>query len=310
MARAPFRSVVALSGGVGGARFAYGLSRALEPGILTVVVNTGDDFVHWGLSVSPDVDTVVYTLAELSDDERGWGLAGETFETLERVRRLGGTHWFMLGDRDLAMHIARTEALARGETLSDVTLRSAEALGARARILPMADGPCHTMIETESDGTLPFQEWFVKRRAAPRVRRVRFEGDPPASAAAIAALQAADVVVIGPSNPFVSIDPILGRAGMREALAGKIVVAVSPIVRGQAVKGPLAEMIASLAGEAPSAAAVARHYGELLSGFVVERGDETDVAWLPVLPTSTVMKTRADRVALANDVLEFAGRLR
>jgi LPPG:FO 2-phospho-L-lactate transferase len=310
MMQPKFRSVVALSGGVGGARFAYGLSRALDPGVLTVIVNTGDDFVHWGLSVCPDIDTVLYTLSELSDDERGWGLAGETFETLGRVRRFGGTDWFMLGDKDLATHIARTEALARGKTLTEVTAHFAEVLGTRARVVPMADGPCRTMIETETDGTLPFQEWFVGRRAAPRVRQVTFQGDPPAAPAALAAIAAADAVIVGPSNPYVSIDPILSRAGMRDRLRGKRVVAVSPIVGGRAVKGPLAEMIDSLAGRPPSAKAVADHYGDLLSGFVVENGDEGAISPLPVLATNSVMRSRDERVTLAREVLAFAAGLR
>lgn len=300
-----FRSVVALSGGVGGARLAYGLHRALEPDALTVVVNTGDDFVHWGLAVSPDLDTVMYTLAELSDDERGWGLRGETFATLEAMRRYGAEDWFALGDRDLATHLQRTEGLARGKTLSAVTDRLRRTLGVTARILPMADAPCRTLIETEDHGALPFQQWLVKHRA-PKVRRVTFAGAPPPAPDVIPAIEHADLVVIGPSNPYVSIDPILSLAGVREALSKRPVVAISPIVAGRAVKGPLAEMIPALRGEAPTAAAVARHYGAMLSGWVVERGDEPLIDGVHVHACDTVMRTREDRVRLGREVLAFA----
>jgi LPPG:FO 2-phospho-L-lactate transferase len=300
--------VVALSGGVGGARLLDGLQAALAPGALTAVVNTGDDLVHWGLSVSPDIDTVVYTLSGLADEARGWGLKDETFHALEHVRRLGGEDWFSLGDRDLAMHLERTRALASGATLTSVTARLAEALGVRARILPMTDGACRTIIDTD-EGLLPFQEWFVRRRAQPVVRAVRFSASPAPSPAVLAALAEADVVIIGPSNPYVSIDPILSLDGVRAALARRKVIAVSPIVSGRAVKGPLAEMIVSLAGRAPSAEAVAAHYGALVRGIVVERGDERGLG-LEALATSTVMGDRADRRRLAEEVLAFAERLR
>jgi LPPG:FO 2-phospho-L-lactate transferase len=299
--------VVALSGGVGGARFVHGLSRALG-GDLTVIVNTGDDFEHWGLHVSPDVDTVMYTLADLAHEERGWGLAEETFQTLEMVRRYGGDGWFQLGDRDLATHLLRTQALARGEALSAVTARFSRALGVGARILPMADGRCRTMIDTREHGTLSFQDWFVRHRA-PEVRAVRFEGSPPPAPGVVAAIEAADLVLIGPSNPYVSIDPILSRPGVREVLEGKRVVAVSPIVGGKAVKGPLAAMIPALSGRPPSAAAIAAHYGALLSGIVIERGDEEGLGALRVLATGTVMTSRAERTRLARELIAFARML-
>jgi len=298
-------SVVALSGGVGGARLVYGLSRVLAPEALTVVVNTGDDFVHWGLFVSPDLDTVMYTLAELSDDERGWGLAGETFETLERVRALGGESWFMLGDRDLATHLFRTQALARGESLSVVTARLSAALGVKQRILPMADDPSPTMVDTVSLGTLPFQEWLVKHRA-PAVRRVWFEKAPPPARDVIGSIRNADLVVFGPSNPYVSIDPVLRLSGVRDALGGKPVVMVSPIVGGKAVKGPLGDMMPALSGAAASAGAVVRHYRDLVTAVVVEKGDEATVQGVPVLATDTVMRTREDRIRLARELLDFA----
>jgi LPPG:FO 2-phospho-L-lactate transferase len=302
--------VVALSGGVGGARFLDGLVRALPAGAVTAIVNTGDDFVHLGLTICPDLDTVMYTLAALGDEERGWGLRGETFAAMEMTRRLGGPDWFSLGDRDLGTHLVRAEALRDGATLSAVTARLCAALGVPARILPMADGPCRTIIDTVADGSLPFQEWFVRRRAQPQVRAVRFEGRPPPAPEVLPAIAACDLVLIGPSNPYVSIDPILALDGVRAALAQKIVVAVSPIVGGRAVKGPLATMIPELGDGAPSAAAIARHYGALLRGFVVERGDERDVDDVPVLATDTIMKSRDDRLSLARTTLAFAEELR
>jgi LPPG:FO 2-phospho-L-lactate transferase len=309
--RAPsreWRKVVALSGGVGGARFLHGLSRVLAPEALTAIVNTGDDFEHWGLAISPDVDTVVYTLADLAHEERGWGLAEETFHALEMMRKYGAPDWFGLGDRDLAMHLVRTEALRRGETLSAVTARLASALGVACRVLPMADGPCRTRIVTEEHGALAFQDWFVRLRAAPRVWAVTWEGAPPAAPGVLEAIAEAELVVIGPSNPYVSIDPILALPGVREAVLARPLVAVSPIVHGAAVKGPLARMIQDLARVDPTPAAIARHYGARLGGIVVESGDEralTDCG-AKVLATTTVMKTRADSSRLAREVLGFA----
>jgi LPPG:FO 2-phospho-L-lactate transferase len=300
------RRVVALSGGVGGARFLHGLARAVDPELLTILVNTGDDFEHWGLSISPDVDTVMYTLANLAHEERGWGLSEETFHALEMMRRYGGEDWFALGDRDLATHLLRSQALARGDTLTEVTARLCKALGVRPAVLPMADGPCRTRVDTKDHGTLSFQDWFVRHRAAPPVQRIWFEGCPPPGARVLPALQSADLVVIGPSNPYVSIDPILHLPGVRSALSGAAVLAVSPIVKGHAVKGPLAGMIGELAGEAPTPRAIATHYGGMLAAMVVERGDEHHVAGIPVHGTETVMRTRDDSLRLAREVLSFA----
>lgn len=308
MSTAP-RSILGLSGGVGGARFLHGLSRALPADSLTIVVNTGDDFEHWGLWISPDIDTVMYTLSDLGHEERGWGLAEESFAALSMIRRYGGDDWFALGDRDLATHLMRSEALRRGEPLHAVTDRLCRALGISARVLPMADAPCRTMIDTEDQGTLPFQQWFVRHRAAPKVKRVWFDGAPPPAPGLIEAIHAAELVVIGPSNPYVSVDPILDRPGVRAALAGKRVIAVSPIIHGQAVKGPLATMIPELTGQPATTAAIAAHYGELLAGMVVEAGDEGGLGALPVLGTQTVMKTRADSLRLARELLTFAESL-
>jgi LPPG:FO 2-phospho-L-lactate transferase len=301
-----WKNVVALSGGVGGARLVYGLDRVLPDGALSVVVNTGDDFTHWGLQISPDLDTVMYTLAGLSHDERGWGLREESFQVLEAVRKLGGDAWFQLGDTDLATHLRRTEALRAGNTLTQVTDELRRALGVRSRLLPMSDLPAPTLIDTRDDGTLSFQDWLVRRRAVPHATGVRFGAAPPPAPGLLDAIEAAELIVIGPSNPYVSIEPILALPGVRDAVARRPVVAVSPIVAGAAIKGPLAEMLAELAGEPPSAGAVARCYGGLLAGMVVERGDEGSVGALPVRGASTIMRSRADREQLAAEVLSFA----
>lgn len=309
-----WRNVVVLSGGVGGARFAQGLAAVLPADALTIVVNTGDDFVWWGLAISPDLDTVMYTLAGLSHEERGWGLAGETFQALAMMERYGGQGWFQLGDRDLATHLTRTQALAQGQTLSSVTAHLCQRLGVHPRILPMADALRQTRIDTASHGSLLFQEWFVRERTRPAVARVWFDGTDRPAPDVIPALAHAELVIIGPSNPYVSIDPILSLRGVREALAHTPVVAVSPIVGGRAVKGPLGEMIQQLASRQASAAAVRAHYaeryGDLLAGFVVERGDEAEIADLPVLATDTIMSDRDARERLAREVLGFCQSFR
>jgi len=309
--------VAVLSGGVGGARFLDGVVRALAPGAVTAIVNTGDDLEHLGLYVCPDLDTVMYTLADLGDAERGWGLRGESWHAMDAVRTLGGPTWFNLGDRDLGTHLVRTAALRRGEPLSAITARLCAAVGISARVLPMTDGACRTMIDTRDQGTLAFQDWLVRERA-PAVTRVRFEGAPPPAPGVLGAIAEADFVLLGPSNPYVSVDPILSIAGVRKALAEKIVVALSPIVGGRAVKGPLAEMIPILGGREASAGAIAAHYSAipgrgadrgLLAGLVVERGDEAGVVGPAVLASEIVMRDRDDRVRLAREVLGFAERL-
>ena len=298
--------IVALSGGVGGARFLDGLARVVDGDSLCAIVNTGDDFVHLGLSVSPDLDTVMYTLSGVGDEVRGWGLTDETFAAMSMVARYGGPDWFGLGDRDLATHLLRTEALRKGTTLTAVTGRLCAALGITARILPMADTPRATMIETVSDGTLSFQDWFVRHRAVPGVRSVRFDGACEPAPGVLEAIATCDVVFIGPSNPYVSIDPILTLTGVRDALSRKTVIAVSPIVGGRAVKGPLATMIPELTGAPPSAGAIASHYAGLVRAMIVERGDESSVRDLPVLATATVMGSRDDRARLAREAIAFA----
>jgi LPPG:FO 2-phospho-L-lactate transferase len=298
--------VVALSGGVGGARLLRGLARVLPPDALTAIVNTGDDFEHWGLHVSPDVDTVMYALAGLSHEERGWGLADETFRALEGLRTYGEDGWFAIGDRDLATHMSRTLGMARGESLTRATARMCNALGVAARVLPMSDDRCSTMIDTREHGALTFQTWFVRHRAEPAAQRVWFDGAARATREVLDSVVRAELVVIGPSNPYVSIDPILSLPGVRDAIFSRPVVAVSPIVHGQAIKGPLAVMIPGLAGVPASAAAVAAHYPRL-AGVVVEQGDE--VPGLATLGTGTVMRSPEDSERLGRAVLEFAAGL-
>jgi LPPG:FO 2-phospho-L-lactate transferase len=308
-------AVVALCGGIGGAKLALGLARTLDPHDLTIVVNTGDDFEHLGLSISPDIDTVLYTLGGVADRERGWGRSGETWHFMEAVRELGGDAWFQLGDRDLAMHVERTRWLHEGGSLEAFVARASTALGIRARILPMTNDPVRTIVET-SEGTLPFQRYFVEHRCAPVVRSLRFEGAARATPATglLAALSdsATRAIVICPSNPYLSIDPILAVPGIRDALAKAHapVIAVSPIIGGQAVKGPTVKIMAELGIDA-NTAAVAGHYRGLIDGLVVDEADSDETAGVevPVLATRTLMIEIDDRDRLACDVVAFAATL-
>ncbi len=302
--------VVALAGGVGGAKLAHGLALCLPPECLTVIVNTGDDFDHLGLHISPDLDTVMYTLAGLANPATGWGLANESWNFLGALDRLGADSWFRLGDRDLATHVERTRRLRSGQSLTAVTRALSAALGVGPAILPMTDDPLRTMVQTD-EGELEFQEYFVHRQCQPRVTGFRFAGEGKArpTAAVVAALDTADVIVICPSNPFVSIGPILVLPGIRDRLAGRA-VAVSPIVGGQALKGPAAKMLAEL-GRDTSALAVAQSYAGLAGAFVLDAVDaalEPAVAALGmnVLVTDSVMRSDSDRQRLAQSVLDFA----
>ena len=305
-------NVVALAGGVGGAKLAHGLAQILPPEDLTVVVNTGDDFEHLGLHISPDLDTVMYTLAGLANPEAGWGLRDESWNFLDALGRLGAETWFRIGDRDLATHIERSRRLWKGESLTGVTAALCAALGVRVRVLPMTDDIFRTIVQTEDDGELEFQEYFVHRRCEPRVTGFRFEGLGSAFATdqVLAALDAADAILFCPSNPFVSLDPILSLPGVRARAGRRGAVAVSPIVGGQAIKGPAAKMFAELGMEV-TAVSVAAHYAGLLRGFVLDDVDaelktsiESDT--LKVLVTNTIMRTDTDRARLAREVLNFA----
>ncbi|MFL9823731.1 2-phospho-L-lactate transferase [Rhodoplanes sp. SY1] len=308
--------VVALSGGIGGAKLALGLSRKLPPGALAVIANVGDDFAHLGLHVSPDIDTLVYTLAGLADPQQGWGRAGETWTFMSALAGLGGPSWFRLGDGDLAMHVLRTHKLSKGAPLSQVTAEVCAALRIATRILPVTDDPLRTRVRTDQ-GWLDFQDWFVGHRASLTVREIVFDGADAArplpavlDALADPALRA---VVICPSNPLISIEPILAVPRVREALVAckAPVVAVSPLIGGRAVKGPTAAMLTDLGGAA-TAAAVAARYRDLIDGYVVDEVDHAAVKQLdvPAIATRALMMTLADRERLAADVLAFADRLR
>lgn len=309
--------VIALCGGVGGAKLAFGLTRVLAPDDLTILVNTGDDFEHLGLHVSPDIDTVVYTLSDLSDRVRGWGLAGETWGFMENLRRLGGEGWFNLGDHDLAMHVERTHRLRSGQTLSQVTADLSHALGLTHPIVPMSDAPLRTIVET-ADGDLEFQRYFVGEQCRPVAKAIRFEGAGIPSPGLAAALARKDVaaVVLCPSNPYLSIDPFFAIQGVRDGLKalGCPIVAVSPIIAGQAIKGPAAKLMAEL-GHTPGVAAVADHYRGFIDGLVIDTADaaQADVlrrSGVEVLATGAVMSSDEDRVRLARESLDFAAALR
>lgn len=315
----PVTRVVALSGGVGGAKLALGLAQVLASEALLIVANTGDDFDHYGLRVCPDLDSVMYALAGLNDARRGWGRRDESWGFMAAFGELGGERWFNIGDGDLALHVLRSQRLRDGVTLSAITAELCARLGIAARLVPMSDDPVATVVETDA-GPLAFQHYFVRERCAPPVSGFRFDGSAQARAnpAFLAALAAEDLeaVVITPSNPFVSIDPIVSLPGVRAALTACAapVLAVSPIVAGQAIKGPAAKMFAEL-GLPSSAPAVARHYGDLLDGFILDRADaaqEKEIAATGVatLVTDTVMRSLADRTRLADEALAFAARLR
>lgn len=310
--------ILALCGGVGGAKLAFGLTRVLPPDQLTVVVNTGDDFEHLGLHVSPDIDTVIYTLSGLSDRVRGWGLAGETWAFRGAVGRLGGETWFNLGDTDLAMHVLRTQRLRAGEPLSSVTTALAAALGVTDAIAPMSDQPVRTVLETDA-GVLPFQRYFVGEQCRPVVSAIRFEGaagaQPSAAFANVLARPDLGGVIICPSNPYLSVDPILAVPGVRAALEGLAapIVAVSPIIGGAAVKGPAAKLMTEL-GHTPSATAVARHYAGLISGLIIDDVDAGQAEAISALgirarPAASLMADDEDRVRLARETLALVQNL-
>ena len=307
--------VLALTGGIGGAKLALGLYQTLGSGELAALVNTGDDFEHLGLHISPDIDTLLYTLAGLADPERGWGRAGETWQFMSELRRLGGEDWFLLGDRDLALHVERTRALRAGQSLTAVTAAIAVRLGIHAHLLPMSDHAVRTTLDTNA-GVLEFQRYFVAERAKPAVRHIEYRGAATARASAQAltllANPALEAVILCPSNPWLSVAPLLALPELRAALlaCSAPVIAVTPIVGGRAIKGPTAKIMAEL-GLPVTAAAVARYYGELLDGYVLDHADAAlakEIA-VPVLTTNTVMKNDADKQALAREVCAFARRL-
>ena len=308
--------VLALSGGIGGAKLALGLTRVLPPQDLAIVVNTGDDFTHLGLHISPDVDTALYTLAGIANPELGWGRKDETWQFMRTLGELGGPAWFRLGDADLALHVTRTQALAAGQPLSEVTADLARRLGVAASVLPMSDDPVRTRVLTPQ-GELDFQRYFVALRCEPVVSALRYDGAAQARPApgVLAALASPELeaVILCPSNPWLSMAPMLAIPALREALAACAapVVAVSPLVGGQAVKGPTAKIMAEL-GLPVSADHVARYYGDLLDGFVLDVRDSGIEPRLGTASfvTDTLMRDLADRERLARETLDFARRLK
>lgn len=310
------RRILTLVGGSGGAKLARGLTAALPPDSLAIVVNTADDFVHFGLHISPDLDAVLYALADLNDPVRGWGLSGETWNFMAATEQLGGETWFRLGDRDVATHTLRTQQLNEGRKLSEVTAFLASRFGIKHRIAPMSDDPVRSIIDTD-EGPLAFQDYFVKRQFEPAYRGVRFEGieDARPSSTLRAALHQASALIITPSNPFVSIDPILALQGVGAAIREwrGPVVAVSPIVGGKSVKGALGKMLDEL-GLEKSALGIAKHYGRLVNGWII---DTIDKALAPAIEElgcqvkvcNTMMWTADDKVRLARDTLTFVDAL-
>jgi LPPG:FO 2-phospho-L-lactate transferase len=314
----PSGSVAVLSGGVGGAKLVLGLSRVLSDGQLTVIANTGDDFEHLGLAISPDLDTLTYTLAGEVNAETGWGLRDESWHFMEALAQLGGETWFRLGDRDLATHVERTRRLAAGERLTEITRDFCRRLGVATRILPMSDQAVRTRVSTDR-GPLDFQHYFVREQAAPEVIGLDYVGasDSCPSDEVLEVLRKTDLsaIIIAPSNPYLSIDPILAIPAIKEALRGTNapVVAVSPIVHGIAIKGPTAKIMSEL-GLTASADNIARHYDELLDGFILDSTDgnmvaEIETSALKVTSCDTIMRSLEDKIRVANATLEFADSL-
>ena len=311
---APPSRVLALCGGIGGAKLALGLYRLLGAKLI-VIVNTGDDFEHLGLHISPDLDTVLYTLGGVADPERGWGRAQETWQFMNSLRELGGDAWFQLGDRDLALHIQRTESLHAGMSLSAFAAHAANKFGISAQIVPMSDNAVRTMVETE-EGVLPFQHYFVRRHCDPVVRAIHFAGATEALPATglidLIAGSSLLATVLCPSNPYLSIDPILAVPGIAAALATapSPVIAVSPIIGGKALKGPTAKIMREL-HIAITNESIAAHYRGLIDGLVIDEADANDAGHLdvPALTTRTMMRDMGDRERLAAETIAFAETL-
>jgi LPPG:FO 2-phospho-L-lactate transferase len=305
--------VTALAGGVGGAKLADGLSRLGESLDLTVIVNTGDDFLLFGLQICPDLDTVCYNLAGLENPQTGWGRDQESWNALQEIRSLEGPDWFQLGDKDLGTHLERTRRLKEGQKLSQITADFCFSWGIGAAVLPMSDDPRPTFVETDR-GVLPFQDYFVRHRCQPAVQGFIFQGAEDAAPApgVLEAISEADLIVICPSNPWVSIDPILAVPGIRNALEESRVLGLSPLIGGTAVKGPAAKMYREM-GVEPSAAAVAAHYGRLLDGFIIDNQDralanqinEDFGGVLQVFTEDILMKSREERIRLAGQVIDI-----
>ncbi len=300
--------ILALAGGVGGAKLVDGLSKIIPPKDLSVIVNTGDDFRHFSLMICPDLDTVCYTLAGLANPETGWGRKNETWNVKENLEKFSAPNWFSLGDKDLSTHLERSRRLEEGESLSEITAQLCKSWGIKNKVLPMSNQEVPTIVLTP-DGELSFQEYFVAQRCEPEVKGFRFDGilDAVPAPGVIDSILEADLVIICPSNPWVSIAPILGIPGIKTALEGKQIVAVSPIIDGKALKGPAAKMYAELKIK-PSALAVAEHYSGLITGFVFDQLDSKyeDNFYLPILITDTIMHSLKDRQRLAEEIVLWA----
>ena len=304
--------VIALAGGVGGAKLAHGLSMVLPPDDLSIIVNTGDDFDFLGLYISPDLDTVCYTLADLANPTTGWGQVDESWITFNEISALKGPDWFRLGDKDLATHLIRTAQLIQGQKLSEITKKFCEIWGIKHTIFPMSDDPVRTMVHTKNGNILGFQEYFVHQECKPIVEHFEFRGIEAARPLpqVLDAINNCDIVIIAPSNPWVSIDPILEIPNYRDAISRKPVIAVSPLIGGKAIKGPAAKMYQEL-GIKPCSSAVANHYKDFLTGFIIDNLDHIELEkierWrIIALVTDILMKKNQDRLRLAQEVLKFS----
>lgn len=305
----PNQNVVVLVGGVGGAKLALGLSLILPPQNLTVIVNVADDFWHYGLKICPDSDTILYTLSGLVDKTNGWGVGGDTVNTLEQLRLYGGDAWFRLGDRDIATHLYRTERLRQGARLTQVLSELATALGVKVRLLPVTDDRLETIVHTQEHGALAFQEYFVKHRWQPTLTSLEYSGSESAhlTPEVMSAIEHADMILIAPSNPYLSVEPMLCIPSMREQLISRAVprVAVTPIIGAQAVKGPAAKIMRELKLEV-SAETVARFYGHVINGFVNDTANPPlSVDGVRTMSMNTLMQTDADKATLADRILTW-----
>lgn len=303
--------IVALAGGVGGAKFVAGLAKYCAPHSLTIIVNTADDFEHLGLYISPDVDTVCYTLGNIENPVTGWGIAHDSYSVLDGIRHLGGPDWFRLGDKDISTHLERTRRLQKGEKLHEITKEFCRAWGIEIPILPMSNDPVRTTILTKDNRTLQFQEYFVLYRCEPVIKKISFKGVEKAEPApgVIDALERADLVIICPSNPWVSIDPILSLSKVRSLIRNKPAVSISPIIHGKTIKGPASKMFIEMGKEA-SAISVAEHYQGIITDFILDAMDADlfdKVCRLEIRPhvTNTIMRNQREREKLALNVLNY-----
>ncbi len=303
------QNIVLMVGGVGGAKLAYGLAQLVPPERLTIIVNTADDFWHYGLKICPDIDTLLYTLSGRVDPINGWGITGDSVTTLETLKNLGEDTWFRLGDKDIATHLLRTHWLRHGQTLTQVVAQLAQRMGIGATVLPMTDDSVATIVETAEHGELEFQEYFVRHRWQPKITGLRYDGSDSAQPTSdvVQALRKADILLLGPSNPWLSLMPILALAGMRELIQSLVIprVALTPIVQGQAIKGPAAKIMQEL-GYDVSAAAVAEFYGDLITGFVYDtRDNPLNLKNVQSIGFDTIMKANSDKVSLAQQILDW-----